>query len=76
MVPGFRSKKVFNADAPALSVFPVNVLLGSKPATSIDIVLPQSSIVPAVVDATVSFDITSQCGIPTFTGGTEKGPGF
>ena len=56
MVPGFRSKKVFNADAPALSVFPVNVLLGSKSATSIDIALPQSdhpmsSIVPAGVDA-------------------------
>ena len=56
MVPGFRSKKVFNADAPELSVFPVNVLVGSKPATAIDIVLPpsdlpMSSIVPAVVDA-------------------------
>ena len=40
MVPGFRSNKVLNADAPALSVVPVNVLLGSKPATYIDIVLP------------------------------------
>ena len=56
MVPGFRSKKVFDADAPALPVFPVNVLVGLKPAQSIDIVLPQSghplsSITPAVVDA-------------------------
>ena len=56
MVPRFRSKKVFDGDAPAPSVFPVNVLLGSKPATSVDIVLPQSdhpmsSIVTAVVDA-------------------------
>ena len=64
MVPGFRSKKVFNADASAPSVFPVNVLLGSKPATSIDIVLPQSdhpisSIVPAVIGAQ----------LPTGTGG-------
>ena len=54
MVPGFRSKKVFDANAPAPPVFPVNVLLGSKPATSNDIVLPQSdhlmsSIVSAVV---------------------------
>ena len=51
-----RSKKVLNADAPALSVFPVNVLLGSKPASTLDVVLPQSdhpisSLVPAVVDA-------------------------
>ena len=47
MVPGFRSKKVSNADAPAPPVFPVH---------EIDIVLPQSdhqmsSVVPAVVDA-------------------------
>ena len=56
MVPGMCSKKVLNADAPALFVFPVNVLLGSKPATSFDVALPQSdhpisSIAPAVDDA-------------------------
>ena len=43
MVPGMRSKKVLSADVPAVSVFPVNVLLGSKPATSLDVVLPQSN---------------------------------
>ena len=55
MVPGMRSKKVLSADVPTVSVFPVNVLLGSKPETFLDVVLPQSdlpisSLVMAVVD--------------------------
>ena len=55
MVPGMRSKKVLSTDVPTVSVFPVNVLLGSKPETFLDVVLPQSdlpisSLVTAVVD--------------------------
>ena len=55
MVPGFRSKKSSDANAPALSVFPGSLSLGSQPAKSFDNVLPQSdhplsSITPAVVD--------------------------
>ena len=55
MVPGFRSKKSSDADAPALLVFPGSLSLGSQPAQSLDNVLPQSdhplsSITPAVVD--------------------------
>ena len=71
MVPGMRSKKVLNADAPALSVFPVNVLLGSKPATSLDVVMPQSdhsisSIVPAIVDAQQNADVASSMSAAPF----------
>ena len=56
MVPGTRSKNVLNTDSPALPVFPANVLLGLKPATSLDVELPKSanpnsSLVPAVVDS-------------------------
>ena len=55
MVPGFRSKKSSDADAPALLVFPGSLSLRSQPAQSLDNVLPQSdhplsSITPAVVD--------------------------
>ena len=55
MVPGFRSKKSSDADAPAFTVFPGSLSLGSQPAQSLDNVLPQSdhllsSIIPAVVD--------------------------